>query len=638
VPRILIAEGHATTRELLQRSLAAAGLEPIAAGDAPTALSAWTAQRPDALVVATDLPGLEELARRLREIDPRVLLVLADRGHLGRARGMAPLLPLKANGYVADPTAPELAEKLTRLIRQAAAARARLRGVPLVMGRAPAAQGEVKPGVVARLIHQIWRSLGDGALVLVAQGHERRLFFLRGQPVACEASDPAESLVGWMAAAGRLDLATRRGVEAAMAGGLAPAAALVAAGALQPGEPQAAALRAHLRALLVKSVGARQGSWRFHGGDEFAAQLPTVEVLPLQPVLEGARTHVPVKHFADALKAVLAAYPSRTADYQRLLPTVGLGAADLRLAQGLDGRSTTKQFLEASKAELSSALSLLWFLSMVGAVVFHDTPEPETPGAVAPAARRPPLPADRAEAIRQAALRILPGTYFHALGVDIAADDAEIERAWREVSARFDRDGLAEYEVGDLADLLRAVQDKVAAAWAVLGKAEKRRQYLSFLLLKFELSGVRRPGIDLDAEVALKRGERALRARRNAEAVSALHEAVARNPREPEYLAMLAFAELHDPVLPPLARAEEARGLARRALELDPSHPRAGVVLALAEELAGDHRAAQEAVLAALRAHPYGELAKRVQARLSARAARARQPPDAAADRDREAR
>ncbi len=79
---------------------------------------------------------------------------------------------------------------------------------------------------------------------------------------------------------------------------------------------------------------------------------------------------------------------------------------------------------------------------------------------------------------------------------------------------------------------------------------------------------------------------------------------------------MLGFAELHDPVLPPTARAAEERASARAAIELDSCHPRATGVLALAEELAGDRAAARAAVDAALRAHPYSELARRVHLRL----------------------
>jgi len=622
VPRILLAEPHEPTRALVRASLAAAGLDVLEVTEPDGAARLFASERPDAVVLGADLPDAEPLSRQLRAADPRLLLLVADKAHLGQARGLQAVLALKANGYVADPTTAELVEKLQLLLSQRAAARARLRGAPLVLARAPVAQGDVKPGVVARLIHQVWRSLSEGILVLSGDGPERRLFFLRGVPVAVESDEPAEALLGWLGEANRLDGSARQAAEDALASGLSPGAALIAAGALEPGEPLQAALRSHLRAMVVRSVGQREGQWRFHAGDEFAPQLQLSDVLPLPPLLEGARANIPAKHFADALKAVLEAFPSRTGDFTQLVPALALSSADLRLTQALDGRTSTRAFLEARKADLKEALSLLWFLSMIGAVVFHDTPaEPTGLATPEPPRQKPPLPIDRAEAVRQAALRILPGTYFHALGVDIAADTAEIEKAWREVTARFHPDGFAEWEVGDLSDLLRSVLDKVDAAWRVLGNEEKRRHYLSFLLLKSELSGVRSPGIVMDAEIALKRGERALRARRNAEAVSAFQQAVLLNPREPEYLAMLAFAALHDPVLPAAARAEEGLRHARAALELDAGHPRAMVVLALAEELAGHREAAAAAVAAALRAHPYSVLAKRVQLRQARRTA-----------------
>jgi curved DNA-binding protein CbpA len=255
---------------------------------------------------------------------------------------------------------------------------------------------------------------------------------------------------------------------------------------------------------------------------------------------------------------------------------------------------------------------------MIGGVAFHEAPD--RAGAAygkAPPRRKKPLPADRAEALRQAALRVLPGTYFHAIGVDIAADEAEIERAYREVASRFHPDGFAEYEVGELEDLLASVQDKVTAAYRVLSNAERRAAYLSFLLGRLEATGARRTAIDAEAEVALKKGERALRERRHSDAVAALEAAAGRNPREPEYAAMLAFAALFDPALPPAERAQAARRAARRALALDPGHARAAAALALAEERLGDAAEARRIVLAALKAHPESEVARRVLYRLN---------------------
>ncbi len=614
MPSILLAEGHAPTREFVSQTLTDAGLEVLTAEDVERAFEVFAARRPDAVVMGADLEGgAGALARRLREADPRVVLVVADKGHLGKAVGLPAVLPLKANAYVADPTQRELVDKLQQLVSQRVAARARLRGVPLVLSREPSARGEIKPGVIARLLHQIWRSLSEGVLALEEGGAERRIFFLRGVPVACQCDDPAESLVRWLADGGRLDAAARQAALDGMASGLSPGAALIAAGVVEPGEPLQATLRAHLKAIVVRAVGARDGRWRFHAGAEFSSEVQAVELLPLQVILEGARAAIPARHFADALRAVTEAYPVRSGDFQQVVPAAALGSADLRLALTLDGRTRTREWLEARQKELKEALSLLWFLSMVGAVTFHEAPEAGADAyGKAPPRRRKPLPADRAEAVRQAALQILPGTYFHALGVDIAAGAEEIERAYQEVARRFHPDGFGEYDVGDLEDLLAAVQDKVTAAWRVLANEEKRRAYLSFLLLRFELTGARRPGIDLDAEVALKLGERALQARRNAEAVTSLKAAVERNPTEPEYAAMLGFAELYDPVLPPAARAQEAKRAARKALALAPDHPRALAVLALAELALGDAAEARKVVLGALKAHPASELLKRV--------------------------
>ena len=142
------------------------------------------------------------------------------------------------------------------------------------------------------------------------------------------------------------------------------------------------------------------------------------------------------------------------------------------------------------------------------------------------------------------------------------------------------------------------MQDKVTAAHRVLVSEEKRRQYLSFLLLKFELAGVRSPGIVLDAELALKRGERALRARRNEEAVGGAARRPSTSTRASRSTwPCSAFAELHAPGQPAADRARAALRHGRAALELDPGHPRALVVLALAEAWRArrERRAAQAA-------------------------------------------
>jgi DNA-binding NarL/FixJ family response regulator len=618
VRRILLAEGHEPTREFVARALSDAGFEVDPAHDAESAYERYAASRPAAVLVAADLAGgAAALTARLRAADAKVLVVALDKEHLGRALGLQAVLPLKANAYVANPTTRELVDKVQHLVAQSGGVQAGLRGTALVLSRAPTARGEIRPGSLARTLHQIWRALSEGVLVLGEGGTERRVFFLRGSPVAVQSGDPAEGLVGWMAASGRLDETQRAHALEAMASGLSPGAALIAAGVLEPGEPLQAALRAHVKAVVLRVVAAREGRWRFHAGPEFASEIHAIEIVPLQVLLEGARAGLPARHLAGSLKAAMEAYPMRTAELQRLLPACGLSSLDLRLALSLDGKETTRDWLGRQK-DLRAALSLLWFLSLVSAVSFQEGPAAaDAYGREAPRKKRA-LPADRADALRQAALQILPGTYFHALGVDIAADAAEVERAYQEVSSRLHPDTFAEYDVGDLEDLLASVQDKITAAYRVLSNDEKRLSYLSFLLLKYELTGARAPGIVVQAEVALKRGERALLAGMHVEAVQSLRAAVEANPREPEYHAMLAFAELFDPLLPASGRVAEARRCARRALGLAEGHPRATAVLALASQAEGDLAEGRRIVLDGLKTHPGSVVLKAVLHRLNA--------------------
>lgn len=622
--RILLAEWHGPTRELVARLLADAGYEVLAADAAGPAYEIFASAHPRAAVVAADLPpeGGRHLARRLRDGAARTPVVVIDKGHLGRARGVRGVLDLGANAYVADPTGRDLLLRLARLLAQAHAAGAAAAddGVARVLSREPAEQGEVRPGVLPLLLHDLWRVGADGILVVTSREVTRRLFLLRGAPVDFDSDARAESLGRWLADSGRIGedqyLAS---LEAMVPGELSAGAALVASGALEAGEPLYAALRSHLRAMVGRCAALRDGRWRLHRGAEFAGEVQALEIPPLAPVLEGARAGLPLRHFAEALRPHLDEHPARTPDFQELLPQMALGSADLRLAIAIDGRATLRDFLEAREGELRDAWSLVWFLFLSGAVAFE--PEP-APGAVDPRrearrpARRRRIPDERAEAIRQAALRILPGSYFNALGVDIAAAPNEIERAWHEAARAWHPDAFAGLELGELEELLVQILDKLNAAWRVLSNPEKRRAYLAFLLQR-HAEGRRKPEVDPEAEIALKRGERALRGRRIREAIQAFQAAAERNPREPEYLAMLAFATLRDPALEPEERPRAAARVARKALSLDRRCVRALVALALAEEAEGDVASARRRLLAALKLAPGNEVARRALQRVN---------------------
>ncbi len=628
--RILLAEAHGPTRDLVGRRLADAGYEVLLAESAGSAFEIFAATRPAAAVVGADLPWHDgrHLGQRLREVDPRLVLLVTDKGHLGRARGVQSVLDLHPNAYVADPTGRELLERLERLLSQAEAVRAAPAaapsGVDVVLARPAADHGDVRPGVLPRVLHHLWRASADGVLVVQRREVTRRVFLLRGSPVELDSDARAESLGRWLVETGGIrEEQYLASLEAMVSGDLSAGAALVAAGAVEPGDPLYATLRAHLRAMVARLAALREGHWRFHPGSEFTAEVQALEIPPLAPILEGARASLPVRHFAEALRPTLKAFPARAAGFQRLLPAMALSSADVRLALSIDGRSTARAWLEARQDGLKEAYALLWFLSLTGAVAFHPSPA-ETSDAVLygdaprPARRKKPLPDETAEALRQAALQMLPGSYFKALGVDITAGIEEVERAYHELASRFHPDTFAEHDMGGLEDLLAQIQDKVNAAYRVLANEEKRRAYLAYLLSRHAAeTGRRKPDVVPEAEIALKRGERALRQRRFGPAVAAFRSAAKLNPREPEYLAMEAFATLEDPALEPEERPRAVARIARRALSLDPGCVRAIVSLALAEAAGGHVSEARKRLLAALKLAPGNEVAKRALQRVN---------------------
>ena len=620
--RILLAEWHGPTREAVARSLAGAGYKVLVADAARRAYQIFDAARPPAAVVAADLPVLDgrHLARRLRESDPRALLLIIDKAHLGRAGGIRKALDLGADGYVPDPTGRDLVDRLGHLLTRARPARAAPaeRGIARVLDREAAEQGEVQPGALPLLLHGLWRSGSDGILVVTSRQTTRRVFLLRGSPVDFDSDARAESLGRWLVESGHIgEDQYFASLEALVPGDLSAGAALVAAGAVEAGEPLYLALRSHLRAMVARCAALRDGRWRFHAGAEFSGDVQALEVPPLAPVLEGARAGLPARYFAEALRPWLNAYPARTPEFQRLLPLMALASGDLRLAVKVDGSVTVRQFLEAREGDLREAWSLLWFLGLVGGVAFRPEPCPGARHGEAPrASRRRRIPDERAEAIRQAAVQILPGSYFKALGVDIAAQADEIERAYQEAVARFHPDAFAGQDMGEMGDVVAQLLDKVNAAHRVLSNEGKRKAYLAHLLQR-HAEGRRKPDVDPEAEMALKRGERALRLRRMREAIRAFRAAAQLNPREPEYLALLAFATLRDPALEPEERPRAAARLARKALSLDQRCVRALVSLALAEEAEGDLAAARRRLLGALKIAPGNEVAKRALQRVN---------------------
>lgn len=173
---------------------------------------------------------------------------------------------------------------------------------------------------------------------------------------------------------------------------------------------------------------------------------------------------------------------------------------------------------------------------------------------------------------------------------------------------RFHPDTYAEFDISDLRDLLESVQEKLSASYRVLSVDEKRKAYLQYLFSRLDVG--RNTAVVVEAEIALRRGESALKRRDFPTAMRAFEEAVNLNSNEPEYYAFLAWATYMAAPGALLVRAQKAQKVLKKALSLGPYVERLHIIAAIIDTDLGDAPLARKKLLKVLEYNPYSQLAK----------------------------
>ena len=615
---ILVAEPHAPTLEVVKETLTRAGYRVLAATEPGEALEFFSSARPDAVLVALDLPRWQgsTLGKLLRATEggARIPIIAMDKAHLGKVKGVGAVLELMVNAYIADPSrADELTGKLAQLLSSAGKAPKPTDGIGVTLSRTPVATGSMKARTLPALVHSFWRLARDGILVIGHHDLCRRIFFLKGAPLGYDSTARQDSLPHYLLHQGVLTSEQHDGVLEILRDVKATAgSALVGVGAVEPGEPLLAVLGDYSRAKIAEAYGMADGRYSFFAGAEFTSEIPQLEIPALGPLYDGARRFWPAKAFATALAPSMRRFPCRAASFAKELPALGLGTADLKLALVPDGRKTLRQLLSETR-DLKETLALYWFLSLVDALEYSDVPAERAPGDIEVQVRAGPrkksLPEEKARPLREDAIRILTASFFGALGLDVAADSEDIERAFHEAATRFHPDSYTEYELGPMEELLSSVQDKLAAAYRVLSDGEKRQGYVAYLLSRAEVPRGAPPHVE--AEIAAKRGEHMMKGGDWKGARLAFERAVALHPREPEYYGYLAWATFESSEGDRVARARAAQRLVKKALAMNPTLGRLQVIAAILEDEAGNPGEARRQLVKLLKVEPDLSLAKR---------------------------
>jgi curved DNA-binding protein CbpA len=156
--------------------------------------------------------------------------------------------------------------------------------------------------------------------------------------------------------------------------------------------------------------------------------------------------------------------------------------------------------------------------------------------------------------------RLAGADRFEVLGLDRTATAAQIKAAYFQAAKTYHPDAVAPDAPAEIRKLCADVFAKVSDAWSVLGSEESRAAYLA------ELASGGAPSVDVmaifRAASAVQAGPPLVKARRYAEALARVDEAIALNAEEAEFSMWRAFCEF-------ALAADRKRKLAESAAEVE---------------------------------------------------------------------
>jgi DNA-binding response OmpR family regulator len=184
--RVLVVDDDPTVSDVVRRYLERADFAVTLAGDGPTALTSFAAQRPDLVVLDLMLPGISglEVCRQLRAQvgnDTPIIMLTALGEESDRVLG----LQLGADDYLTKPFSPrELVLRVQSVLRRAAP---RPPGAPEVL-----TDGDLEVDVARRIAR-----LSGAELALTVREFDLLVFLLRNPGRAFKRTELLEAVWGW---------------------------------------------------------------------------------------------------------------------------------------------------------------------------------------------------------------------------------------------------------------------------------------------------------------------------------------------------------------------------------------------------------------------------------------------------------
>jgi CheY-like chemotaxis protein/tetratricopeptide (TPR) repeat protein len=510
-------------------------------------------QEPPAIVLIEVLleacDGFELIERFLSAPDAaKVPIVVVTRGErspelYGRA------LELGVQDFLCKPVLEaQLLAAVLEFAQQAPTAAKR----PRTVGPAEAAEsGDLAARPVPELLARLHQFGASGTLHLRQGAAARAVQFRNGSPVVVSAPRPRETFeeyvlrTGWIKQE-QFEIA----LEHELGGICDPRTALVAMEALSASQAEQAA-QEQAREALLALFRWEAGRYEFRPHERIAAaESLALDWDPIAALIEGVRSACPANVVRAALEARSSACAFAGPDLDSALELAGAPPEQRAKLAKLAGERTLAEEIAAAKLDPR----LLYGLVLLGAVELDETPVLEltdalkiepSPAVAAPVAQAaaPAAPAPAADDVAGwfEALweRIQSQDDFDLFGIEAAASDADVQRAYRELIGSF-----PSIPPG-LDDVAGRVRSRIDRAY---GRVKTKDLRAAFASLR-KTSARRRPEApdkkvsrSVEAERHFRKGQERLTAGDPAGAIEALGMAVHLDPDQGDYVAHLGYA------------------------------------------------------------------------------------------------
>ena len=636
--KILIIDDDSGSCHVMGELSTAIGVEPTLITKPGEAVEALERLRPDLVVLDLLLPGTDAfvLGEKMRAAPGgRTVPILAVSGVLKQNSVTKDLKTRLDADFLPKPF-----DAITFQTRVAQAL-----GIPLPASASPAApaaapsQGhtpspaaqqirsftcELRQTPAYTLLYRLSTGHATGHLE-VTRGQVRRRVSFQGGTIRFAQSNLAQENIGGMqVAAGTLSQADlQAAMQQAQQGRRPLGDTLVSLGKLS-GAQLVQGLADQTRAVASGLLAWTDGQASFRPDDpQLINRLPDCRLAPLAAIYEGIQRAYPPATLRQLMGQRGQAYPQRGDALQRESFTLKKVAADQRILGQING---ARSLAELAQGATDAELPLLFTVIGTGICALSDkalvrakpqAPEEQGGGATA-TGHALVLQGARDDAALDAGQEFSPqeqearreiaaefarhaeATHYEVLGVSASADGAAIQKAYLELARRWHTDRFSGLKLGSAQPKLESVFSRVGEARTILANEGQRGEYDVYLDRKAK-------GLPTDVNAILRaedlflQAEKLVDARKGAEALAALEEAITLNHAEPEYYAYRGYARF-------LVEGDDGREAAlddlSRALEGKADMASAHYFIGMIAFAGGDLRGAMASMRKVLAAQP----------------------------------